>query len=110
MAQDKHITITLPDGAKKEVDRGTTVLQIAESIGAGLARAALAGRADGQAVDLSYGIDADADLEILTFSNDGGKEVYWHSTAHVMAQAVQDLFPEAKVNKLTFLLFFFVQS
>jgi threonyl-tRNA synthetase len=98
MAKDKHITITLPDGSKKEVDRGTSVLQVAESIGAGLARAALAGRVDGQAVDLSYEIDADTDLEILTFSNDGGKEVYWHSTAHVMAQAVQDLFPEAKVT------------
>jgi len=92
------IKITLPDGSHKEVDAGTTVLQIAESIGTGLARAALAGKVNGKPVDLSYAIQDDAALEILTFSSDGGKEVYWHGTAHVMAQAVQDLFPDAKVT------------
>ena len=98
MAENHSITITLPDGSTKEIERGTTVLQVAESIGSGLARAALAGRVDGRAVDLSYPVASDAAVEILTFSNDGGKEVYWHSTAHVMAQAVQDLFPTAKVT------------
>ena len=92
------IKITLPDGSTKEVDAGTTVLQVAESIGVGLARAALAGKVNGNPVDLSFAIDEDANLEILTFSSDDGKEVYWHSTAHVMAQAVQDLFPDAKVT------------
>ncbi|MDE2698038.1 MAG: TGS domain-containing protein, partial [Gemmatimonadota bacterium] len=98
MAENHSITITLPDGSTKEIDRGTTVLQVAESIGSGLARAALAGRVDGRAVDLSYPVASDAAVEILTFSDDEGKEVYWHSTAHVMAQAVQDLFPTAKVT------------
>ena len=98
MPENHFITITLPDGSTKEIERGTTVLQVAESIGAGLARAALAGRVDGQAVDLSYPVASDAAVEILTFSDDDGKEVYWHSTAHVMAQAVQDLFPTAKVT------------
>ncbi len=98
MSKNHFITITLPDGSTKEIERSTTVLQVAESIGAGLARAALAGRVDGRAVDLSYPITSDAAVEILTFSDDGGKEVYWHSTAHVMAQAVQDLFPDAKVT------------
>ncbi len=98
MSENHFITIALPDGSTKEIERGTTVLQVAESIGAGLARAALAGRVDGRAVDLSYPVASDAAVEILTFSNDGGKEVYWHSTAHVMAQAVQDLFPDAKVT------------
>ena len=98
MPENHFITITLPDGSTKEIERGTTVLQVAESIGAGLARAALAGRVDGQAVDLSYPVASDAAVEILTFSDNDGKEVYWHSTAHVMAQAVQDLFPDAKVT------------
>ena len=98
MSKNHFITITLPDGSTKEIERSTTVLQVAESIGAGLARAALAGRVDGRAVDLSYPVTSDAAVEILTFSDDDGKEVYWHSTAHVMAQAVQDLFPDAKVT------------
>jgi threonyl-tRNA synthetase len=92
------ITITLPDGSTKEVEAGTTVLQFAESIGVGLARAALAGKVNGQSVDLNYAICEDAELAILTFSSDDGKEVYWHSTAHVLAQAVQNLFPDAKVT------------
>ncbi|MBT4137496.1 MAG: threonine--tRNA ligase [Candidatus Latescibacteria bacterium] len=92
------IKITLPDGSIKEVDVGTTVLQVAESIGVGLARAALAGKVGGTPVDLNYAIQEDSNLEILTFSSDDGKEVYWHSTAHILAQAVQDLFPDAKVT------------
>lgn len=98
MADMGLITIALPDGSTRQMARGTTVLQVAESIGAGLARAALAGKVNGQPVDLSYAIPEDASIEILTFASDAGKEVYWHSTAHVMAQAVQDLFPDAKVT------------
>ena len=93
-----NVTVTLPDGSKQVYPAGTTVLQVSESIGAGLARASLAGKVDGQPVDLSYTLQADADVELLTFSSDEGKEVYWHSTAHVMAQAVQDLFADAKVT------------
>ena len=95
---NREITVTLPDGSKKAYEAGTTVQQVAESIGSGLARAALAGKVAGRTVDLSHVIEDDADVSILTFRDDDGKEVYWHSTAHVMAQAVQDLFPEAKVS------------
>jgi len=93
-----EITVTLPDGTQKQYPSGVTVFDVAESIGSGLARAALAGKVDGTTVDLNHKIEADADVSILTFRDDDGKEVYWHSTAHVMAQAVQDLFPDAKVT------------
>ncbi|HAA77275.1 TPA: threonine--tRNA ligase, partial [Candidatus Latescibacteria bacterium] len=92
------IIVTLPDGTQKPYASGTTVLEVAESIGSGLARAALAGQVDRTTVDLNHRIEADANVSILTFREDDGKEVYWHSTAHVMAQAVQDLFPDAKVT------------
>ncbi len=98
MAENHSITITLPDSSTREIACGTTVLQVAKSIGAGLARAAIAGRIDARTVDLNCPLVSDAVVEILTFSDDGGKEVYWHSTAHVMAQAVQDLFPNAKIT------------
>ena len=95
---NREITVTLPDGSEKVYEAGATVQQVAESIGSGLARAALAGRVDDRVVDLNHAIDEDSNVSILTFRDDDGKEVYWHSTAHVMAQAVQDLFPEAKVT------------
>ena len=84
------IIVTLPDGTQKPYASGTTVLEVAESIGSGLARAALAGQVDRTTVDLNHRSEADANVSILTFREDDGKEVYWHSTAHVMAQAVQD--------------------
>ncbi len=93
-----NITVTLPDGSQKDFPAGTPILQVAESIGSGLARAALAGKVNGQAVDLSYPLGEDAEVELLTFGSDDGKEVYWHSTAHIMAQAVQDLFSDTKVT------------
>ena len=98
MSENQKITVTLPDGSRKDFRAGVTILQVAESIGSGLARAALAGKVNGRAVDLKSSLDGNADLEILTFSSDAGKEVYWHSTAHIMAQAVQDLFPDVKVT------------
>ena len=98
MAQEHAITIEFPDGSRKVFPGGITVRQVAESIGAGLARAALAGKVNGQPMDLDHPLREDASIEILTFSSDGGKEIYWHSTAHIMAQAVQDLFPDAKVT------------
>jgi threonyl-tRNA synthetase len=98
MPENGNIAVTLPDGSRKGYCTGVTILQVAESIGSGLARAALAGKVNGRAVDLSCALDDSVELEILTFSSDAGKEVYWHSTAHIMAQAVQDLFPDVKVT------------
>lgn len=97
-SQNGAITVTLPDGSRKEFEPGVTVLQVAESIGAGLAKASLAGKVGGNPVDLSHVLHEDAEVELLTFSSDDGKQVYWHSTAHIMAQAVQDLYPETKVT------------
>ncbi|WP_058021729.1 threonine--tRNA ligase [Pseudohongiella spirulinae] len=90
--------ITLPDGSQRSFDQAVTVAQVAESIGAGLAKAALAGRVNGSLVDTSYRIDVDTDLAIVTDRDDEGLEIIRHSCAHLMAQAVQRLFPEAQVT------------
>ncbi len=90
--------ITLPDNSKREFDHPVTVHEVAEAIGPGLARAALAGRVDGRLVDTSYRIEADAQLAIVTARDEDGVEVIRHSTAHLLAQAVKDLFPEAQVT------------
>jgi threonyl-tRNA synthetase len=90
------ITITLPDGSTKQVAAGTTGLDIAESIGARLAKAAVAAKVDGEVVDLTAPIAHDAEVAIVTPNTPDGREVLRHSTAHLMAQAVFDLFPGAK--------------
>ncbi|MGA0288385.1 MAG: threonine--tRNA ligase [Pseudohongiellaceae bacterium] len=90
--------ITLPDGSTRQFDQPVTVAGVAASIGPGLAKAALAGRVDGQLVDTSFLIDDDADLAIVTERDDDGIEVLRHSCAHLMAQAVQRLFPSAQVT------------
>ncbi|MDT8429025.1 MAG: threonine--tRNA ligase [Pseudomonadales bacterium] len=90
--------ITLPDGSTRSFDTPVTVEQIAASIGAGLARAALAGRVNGQLVDTSCLINDDAEVAIITERDTDGLEVIRHSCAHLMAQAVQRLFPEAQVT------------
>ncbi|OFE11993.1 threonine--tRNA ligase [Pseudohongiella acticola] len=90
--------ITLPDGSQRSFDASVTVAQVAESIGAGLAKAALAGRVDGTLVDTSYLITDDAELAIITERDADGLDVIRHSCAHLMAQAVQRLFPEAQVT------------
>ena len=90
--------ITLPDGSTRQYDRSVTVAGVAESIGPGLAKAALAGRVDGELVDTSYTIDNDAALSIVTDRDTDGVEVIRHSCAHLMAQAVQRLFPDAQVT------------
>ncbi|WP_339857938.1 threonine--tRNA ligase [Pseudohongiella acticola] len=90
--------ITLPDGSQRSFDASVTVAQVAESIGAGLAKAALAGRVDGTLVDTSYLIADDAELAIITERDADGLDVIRHSCAHLMAQAVQRLFPEAQVT------------
>lgn len=91
------ITITLKDGSVKKVSKNSSIQQIAESIGAGLARSALAGEVDGVVRDLTYRIQADCTLSILTFQDEGGKKAYRHTASHIMAQAVKKLFPQVKL-------------
>ena len=97
-SEDNMPVITLPDGSEKPFDSPVSVHEVAESIGAGLAKAALAGRLDGELVDTSHVIKADAQLAIITSRDDEGLEVIRHSCAHLMAQAVQQLFPSAQVT------------
>jgi len=90
--------ITLPDGSAREYENPVTVMEVAESIGPGLAKATLAGRVDGALVDSSTVLSADADVAIITERDSDGLEVIRHSCAHLMAQAVQRLFPKAQVT------------
>ncbi|MBY0439529.1 MAG: threonine--tRNA ligase [Burkholderiales bacterium] len=90
--------IRLPDGSVRHFDAPVTVAQVAQSIGAGLARAALAGKVDGRLVDTSHLIDADAELAIVTDRDADGVDVIRHSTAHLLAFAVKQLFPDAQVT------------
>ena len=91
-------TIRLPDGSQKAFPGPVTVAEIAQSIGPGLARAALAGRVGGRLVDTSYRIDRDADVAIVTGKDKDGLEILRHSTAHLLAYAVKELFPDAQVT------------
>jgi threonyl-tRNA synthetase len=90
--------ITLPDGSVKRFDAPVTVAEIAAAIGAGLARAALAGKVDGKLVDLSHRVERDASVAIVTERDKEGLDVIRHSTAHLLAYAVKELFPEAQVT------------
>src|SRR5262245_24854469 len=90
--------ITLPDGSQRSFERPITVAELAASIGAGLAKAALAGRVDGKLVDTSYLIERDAQVAIVTGRDSDGLEVIRHSTAHLLAQAVQSIYPDAQVT------------
>ncbi len=90
--------ITLPDGASREFAAPVSVQDVAQAIGAGLARAALAGKVDGKLVDLSFVIQNDCNLAIVTDKDKEGLEIIRHSTAHLMAYAVQNLYPEAQVT------------
>src|SRR3569623_1933497 len=91
-------TITLPDGSQRAFDRPVTVHEVAANIGAGLAKAALAGKVNGRLVDTSYLIERDASLAIVTERDAEGLDVIRHSCAHLLAQAVKQLFPEAQVT------------
>ncbi len=93
----KTITLTLPDSSKREYPAGTSGRDVAASIGKRLAADALAIKVNGQVRDLARPIDADADIQILTWDSPDGKQVFWHSSAHVMAQAVQEVLPGTKV-------------
>jgi len=92
------LNITLPDGSRREFPGPVTVAEAAASIGAGLAKAAIAGRVDGRLVDTSHAIATDAQLAIVTDKDKDGLEVIRHSTAHLLAYAVKELFPEAQVT------------
>jgi len=92
------INITLPDGSQRQFDAPVTVAEVAASIGAGLAKATLAGKVDDRLVDASYRIDRDATLSIVTDKSPEALDILRHSTAHLLAQAVQRLFPGAQVT------------
>lgn len=92
------ISITLPDGSQRQFEQATTVAQVAAAIGAGLAKAALAGKVNGKLVDTSYLIEQDATLAIVTDKDADGLEIIRHSTAHLLAYAVKELFPDAQVT------------
>lgn len=92
------VNITLPDGSRREFESAPTVAEVAASIGAGLAKATLAGKVDGKLVDSSFRIDHDASLEIVTEKSPDALDILRHSTAHLLAQAVQRLFPGAQVT------------
>ncbi len=90
--------VTLPDGSKRNFDHPVTVMDVAADIGPGLAKATLAGKVNGSLVDASYKIEDDAELAIVTERDEEGLEIIRHYSAHLMAQAVQQLFPEAQVT------------
>lgn len=90
------VRVELKDGVVKEFENGTTVADIAKGLGAGLYKAACAGRLDGEVCDLRTPVEKDCRLEILTFDDPEGKKAFWHTTSHVLAQAVKRLFPKAK--------------
>ncbi|GAC1526913.1 MAG: threonine--tRNA ligase [Ramlibacter sp.] len=92
------ISLTLPDGSRREYAHPVTVADVAASIGPGLAKAALAGKVDGKVVDITYSVDHDAPVAIVTAKDPEGLDVIRHSTAHLLAYAVKDLFPEAQVT------------
>ena len=92
------ISVRLPDGSKREFSKPVTVAEVASSIGSGLAKAALAGKVDDKLVDTSYVIDRDADLSIITDRDSDGVDILRHSTAHLLAYAVKQLFPDAQVT------------
>ena len=90
--------VRLPDGSERKFEQSVTVMEVAASIGAGLVRASLAGKVNGKIVDMSHRIDADCDLAIITEKDAEGLEVIRHSSAHLLAHAVKELFPEAQVT------------
>ncbi len=93
-----QVTVTLPDGSQRDFDSGTTVLEVARSIGSRLARAALVGKVDGQLVDLTTRLDSDAAVAILTERDPEALQVYRHSSAHLLALAVIELFPGTQLG------------
>ncbi|PKN73159.1 MAG: threonine--tRNA ligase [Candidatus Cloacimonetes bacterium HGW-Cloacimonetes-3] len=93
-----NISVTLPDGSIREYDKPVSALAVAEDISPRLADASVCAELDGKLIDLNHIIDHDATLVLHTFKSEAGKETYWHSTAHLMAQAVKQLFPDVLVT------------
>jgi threonyl-tRNA synthetase len=91
-----QIKITLPDGSVKEYEKGTTGLQIAASISEGLARNVLAAKVNGEVWDATRAIEEDSTLQLLTWNDLEGKNTFWHSSAHLMAEALEALYPGTK--------------
>ena len=91
------IKITLKDGSVKEIEKPMSILDIAKSISEGLARVATCGEVDGEVKDLRFVVEKDCTLNILTFDSLDGKKAYWHTTSHIMAQAVKRLFPDVRL-------------
>lgn len=92
------IKISFPDGNQREYDPGTTPMQIAESISQGLARNVISAKVNGHKVEVTTPINDDASIELLTFDDAEGKAAFWHSSAHLMAQAILKYYPEAKLS------------
>ena len=90
--------VTLKDGSKKEYSEAMSVIDIAKDISEGLARNACAGEINGKVVDLRTVVSEDCNLNILTFNDEAGKKAYWHTTSHVLAEAVKRLYPDAKLT------------
>ena len=90
------IKVELKDGSIIEVEEGKSILDVAKQISQGLARMAMVGKVDGEVKDLRFELNKDCKLEILTFDSIEGKKAYWHTTSHIMAQAVMRLFPDTK--------------
>jgi threonyl-tRNA synthetase len=95
---ESEMKITFPNGDVHEFVRGITCLEVAKSISEGLARAAVAAKLDGVVVDLTRKIESDAKFEVIKFESKEGKDVFWHSSSHVMAKAILRLFPDAKLT------------
>ena len=92
------VRVTLPDGSVREVAQGTTIAEVVQGIGGRLAKAALAAQVDGVVVDLGRKLEQDCSLRVLTWNDEAGREVFRHSSTHLMAQAIKRLFPEAQLT------------
>ena len=92
------IKITLPDGSVKEFEKGASSMDVALSISEGLARNVLAAEVNGETWDANRPIDQDSTVSLLTWNNDDGKATYWHSSAHLMAEALEALYPGVKLG------------
>src|SRR5699024_199589 len=92
----EQITIAFPDGSKKKFQKGATGREVAESVSSGLARQALSVTFNGEILDVDRPITEDGSITINTWESDDGKYTFWHSSAHLLAEAVQELYPNAK--------------
>ena len=92
------IHITLPDGSIKEYEKGSTPMDVAYSISSGLARAVISAKFNDTTVETTTPLNEDGNLVLFTFNDEGGKKAFWHSSAHLMAQAVLKFYPDAKLT------------